>query len=120
MEQRVEIPAPPPPPEPGPESPTCERCAERLARIEEVARGNGTVPEIREALTALENVARSGAPLGQKYVVDGLLVCPRCTPAKSFGLSDDETEPLIAVVPFHNRRDRRYVLKRARRQRWGS
>lgn len=96
---------------------TCARCLDRLEAIERVAAGHGTVSEIREAVNALENIARSGAPLGQKYKIDGLWACPRCTPAAAFGLSEDKTEPLINVIPFHHRALRRQALKNARRRR---
>lgn len=96
--------------------PFCRRCTERLERLSHIAAGHGTITEIREAVTMLDAVAQSGAPLGEKYAIDGLRVCPRCTPAKAFGLSDDDTLPLIAVVPFRNRGARRRALKALRRR----
>jgi hypothetical protein len=98
-------------------APFCEHCTERGQRLAHVAAGHGTVSEIREALNQLENVRRSGAPLGEKVVVDRLRICPRCTPAKAFGLSDDPTVPLISVVDFSNRRTRRRHLRALRRRR---
>lgn len=82
------------------ERPTCQRCAERLERYRHVAAGNGTVAEIREALSALDKVSAE-TPLGVcvRVEYEGLRVwaCPR-----SF-LVDDE--PLISRAP--NRRARR-------------
>jgi hypothetical protein len=98
-------------------APFCARCTERLERLAHVAAGHGTVQEIREAINALENVARSGAPLGEKVVVDGIRICPRCTPASAFGLAVDKTVPLINVVDFTNRRARRAHLRQLRRRR---
>jgi hypothetical protein len=82
------------------ERPTCERCAERLARYRQTAAGDGTVAEIREALSALDKVSRE-TPLGVCVRVDyeGIRVwaCPR-----SFLV---EGEPLVSRAP--NRRARR-------------
>lgn len=91
------------------ERPTCSRCLERGERYRRVAAGNGTVPEIREAISALEAVSRQ-TELGVCVRVDyeGLRVwaCPR-----SFLV---DGEPLVSSAP--NRRARR-AAKLAKRRR---
>lgn len=84
--------------------PACERCTARLEHYRHVAAGNGTIVEIREAISALENIG--GQPqLGECVRIDfeGLKVwaCPR-----SFNVGDaDDPVPLVAKYP--NRRARR-------------
>lgn len=94
------------------ERPTCARCTERLERYRHVAAGNGTVEEIREALSALETL-KGQPPLGECVRVDweGVRVwaCPR---AINVGTDDDPT-PLTAVAA--NRAQRRAMKMRHRR-----
>jgi hypothetical protein len=92
------------------ERPTCERCKERLERYRHVAAGNGTIREIREAISALEYVDRQ-LPLGMtvKMRVRGLDVwaCPRAVP-----VSVDGGDPIPAIDVYPNRKARRDARRR--------
>lgn len=93
--------------------PTCSRCVEREARYKHAAAGNGTLEEIREAISALETISKQGTPMGQtvKTYIRGLHVwaCPRSV---NVGAEDDPV-PLIQVAG--NRQARRHVDRLAKR-----
>lgn len=89
--------------------PRCQRCDERRERYQHVAAGNGTVAEIREAISALEHV-RGQTPLGEtvRATLAGMRVwaCPRSVTVGE-GVMVDE-------VP--NRRARRRLEQAARKR----
>lgn len=90
----------------------CERCKERGERYERAAAGNGTIDEIREAITALENAKALQLPFGVLVMLGHgrhkVKVCPRCT---NVGTVADPV-PLIEKWPRLSRDERRrFILK---------
>lgn len=128
-ETPIIVPAPEAPPEPTDPAHTCEgwvqvpkgtrpecaRCKARLADYRQRAAGHGTVEEIREAISALEQL-RGQTPLGTcvRWEHRGLRVwvCPR-----SINLGPEhEPIPLLEIAPNRGERRRLDRFKKRRRR----